>query len=462
MRGRSGWATVSRAVLVLVLAGGAGACSSDTMRFADTQFSNPFSSSARTPEPVTTGALNTSQVTAMPTSPVQVQALAAPVVSQNLAPVSQSIASVPASASTIAKSAQGLGGSAAGWSPNGGTQVSVGQGDTIAALSNRYGVPAAALLAANGLKSGQNLAPGSQITVPVYDPSAGTSARKEAPSVLQKLPKVEHTKPASVTAPVEKALPSQKLTKIDLPKAPGKLETPVAAVAKTDMPKVNLGKIDVAKSDALKADALKAQALKDKEAKAVLMKDAQDKAKAEAARLAALKAPKEDTKIAAVKPAEEIKASAAAKSAPSAKSEPAMDTDKTASLPSAASAPNAEFRWPAKGRVISGFGGAGSNEGINIAVPEGTPVKAAESGVVAYSGSELKGYGNLVLIRHDNGYVSAYAHNGELLVKRGERVKRGQVVSKSGQSGNVNAPQLHFEIRKGSTPVDPVPYLAGG
>ncbi len=119
-----------------------------------------------------------------------------------------------------------------------------------------------------------------------------------------------------------------------------------------------------------------------------------------------------------------------------------------------------EFRWPARGRVIQGFK-AGSSEGINIAVPEGTAVKAAEGGTVAYAGSELKGYGNLVLIRHPNGFVSAYANNGELMVKRGETVTRGQVVAKSGQSGNVTSPQLHFELRKGATPVDPTKYLAG-
>jgi murein DD-endopeptidase MepM/ murein hydrolase activator NlpD len=119
-----------------------------------------------------------------------------------------------------------------------------------------------------------------------------------------------------------------------------------------------------------------------------------------------------------------------------------------------------EFRWPARGRIIEGFK-AGGNDGINIAVPEGTSVRAAESGVVAYAGSELKGYGNLVLIRHPNGFVSAYANNGELDVKRGDTVKRGQIIAKSGQSGNVNSPQLHFELRKGSTPVDPTNYLAG-
>ena len=119
-----------------------------------------------------------------------------------------------------------------------------------------------------------------------------------------------------------------------------------------------------------------------------------------------------------------------------------------------------EFRWPARGRIIQGFK-AGGNDGINISVPEGTSVRAAENGVVAYAGSELKGYGNLVLIRHPNGFVSAYANNGELDVKRGDTVKRGQVIAKSGQSGNVNSPQLHFELRKGSTPVDPTAYLAG-
>ena len=119
-----------------------------------------------------------------------------------------------------------------------------------------------------------------------------------------------------------------------------------------------------------------------------------------------------------------------------------------------------EFRWPARGRIIQGFK-SGGNDGINIAVPEGTSVRAAESGVVAYAGSELKGYGNLVLIKHPNGFVSAYANNGELDVKRGDTVKRGQIIAKSGQSGNVSTPQLHFELRKGSTPVDPTAFLAG-
>jgi murein DD-endopeptidase MepM/ murein hydrolase activator NlpD len=122
------------------------------------------------------------------------------------------------------------------------------------------------------------------------------------------------------------------------------------------------------------------------------------------------------------------------------------------------------FRWPARGRVIAGFGPSPNglqNDGINVAVPEGTPIKAADDGVVAYAGNELKGYGNLVLVRHSNGFVTAYAHASEILVKRGDTVKRGEVIAKSGQTGNVTSPQLHFEIRKGSTPVDPAQYLNG-
>jgi murein DD-endopeptidase MepM/ murein hydrolase activator NlpD len=113
-----------------------------------------------------------------------------------------------------------------------------------------------------------------------------------------------------------------------------------------------------------------------------------------------------------------------------------------------------DFRWPVRGHIIHNFANGG--DGINIAVPEGTQVKASEEGEVAFAGDELKGYGYLVLIRHPNGYVSAYAHNSELEVKRGDKVKRGQTIAKSGQSGAVGSPQLHFELRHGSMPVDPM------
>ena len=120
------------------------------------------------------------------------------------------------------------------------------------------------------------------------------------------------------------------------------------------------------------------------------------------------------------------------------------------------------FLWPIEGRVISGFGAKPDgrhNDGINIAVPVGSDIRAAQTGVVAYAGNELRGYGNLVLIRHDGGWMTAYAHNDSLLVGKGDVVRRGQVISRSGKSGRVSRPQAHFEIRRDGEPQDPLSLL---
>ncbi|MDE0204363.1 MAG: M23 family metallopeptidase [Rhodospirillaceae bacterium] len=120
------------------------------------------------------------------------------------------------------------------------------------------------------------------------------------------------------------------------------------------------------------------------------------------------------------------------------------------------------FLWPVEGSVISGFGakpGGKHNDGINIAAPVGSAVRAAQTGVVAYAGNELRGYGNLVLIRHDGGWMTAYAHNDALLVGKGDVVRRGQVISHSGRSGGVSRPQAHFEIRHDGEPQDPLRLL---
>ncbi|MBJ3785567.1 M23 family metallopeptidase [Devosia sediminis] len=120
---------------------------------------------------------------------------------------------------------------------------------------------------------------------------------------------------------------------------------------------------------------------------------------------------------------------------------------------------NDKFRWPVSGRVITDFA-ASRGTGINIDVPEGSSVKAAENGTVIYVGSGVEGYGNLVLVRHPNGYVSAYAHLKDMSVAKGAVVNRGDSIGTVGQTGSVSRPQLHFELRKGATPVDPVPLLA--
>ena len=121
------------------------------------------------------------------------------------------------------------------------------------------------------------------------------------------------------------------------------------------------------------------------------------------------------------------------------------------------------FQWPVQGKVVSRYGAKKNglhNDGINIAAPRGTRVVAAQKGVVVYAGNELRGFGNLLLIKHDKGWVTAYAHNDTLLVSKGQRVRRGQPVAKVGSSGTVSKPQLHFEVRKGNRAVDPVPLLA--
>ena len=174
-----------------------------------------------------------------------------------------------------------------------------------------------------------------------------------------------------------------------------------------------------------------------------------------------------DKKAPDAKTVAEVKAPTDSKSAKGSKQPiaeaPIETTASVAPHTEPSSPPPAEFRWPARGHILKSFGekSGEKSDGINIALPEGTPIKAAENGVVAYAGNELKGYGNLVLVRHDNGFVSAYANNSELKVKKGDVIKRGQVIASSGQTGNVSSPQLHFELRKGSTPVDPMGYLSG-
>jgi murein DD-endopeptidase MepM/ murein hydrolase activator NlpD len=138
------------------------------------------------------------------------------------------------------------------------------------------------------------------------------------------------------------------------------------------------------------------------------------------------------------------------------------DLARNVSYGSTTTKPGALFDWPVQGRVIGSFGlsDAGKrNDGVNIAAPVGTPVRAAGDGEVVYRGSELEGYGNLLLIKHDDGFVTAYAHNDAMLVKKGDRVRKGQVIAKVGQSGSASEPQLHFEIRQNLKAIDPVALM---
>lgn len=307
-----------------------------------------------------------------------------------------------------------------------GTTIIVGTSDTLEGLSRRYNVSSAAILQANGYKGPRALSPGQQLIIPRQT----TAAAAPVPALA-----------APASKPVMAAAPT------------------VHVVNRGDTLLSIARRNNVTAADLSRANGLDSSS-KLKLGQKLTVPGAKTAAAQPAAVAAAQPAAAPATRTAAVAgtpPQSARLASATAKveDAPAAEA-PVKASEATGALPT--------FRWPVRGKVITTYGAktnGKANDGINLAVPEGTPVKAAEDGVVAYSGNELKGYGNLVLVRHSNGYVTAYAHASELLVKRGDTIKRGQIIAKSGQSGEVGSPQLHFEIRKGSSPVDPLQFLNG-
>lgn len=163
-----------------------------------------------------------------------------------------------------------------------------------------------------------------------------------------------------------------------------------------------------------------------------------------------------DTLITGSEPAQPPAARAAPQ--PAVRAQPKQDPAAPPARVVSAPADALTFLWPVDGRIISGFGpkSAGRfNDGINLKVSAGTPVRAAASGTVAYAGDAITGFGNLVLIRHDKGWVTAYGHNETLLVERGKQVRAGDPIARAGSTGAVSEPQLHFEIRRGRTALDP-------
>jgi murein DD-endopeptidase MepM/ murein hydrolase activator NlpD len=327
------------------------------------------------------------------------------------------------------------------WTWEGGTPIIVGQGETLDSLSRKYGVPAYAIMQANNITSpgaihaGQHLviprrrSPTASATPPRNEPPRTQVAAKPAPSNEKRPPRT-----ARGDSTVHVVAPGETLNSIA--RRYGK---PVMVLARaSNIPPDTMVRVgqhivipDVRRSPHAEAK----------------------RPKAPAAHKVAKRRATHPEVATTDSPHSAFKASTVPPPAPQA---PVKVAGPAGALPS--------FRWPVRGRVITGFGPRPNglqNDGIDLAVPQGTPIKAADDGVVAYAGNELKGYGNLVLIRHSNGYVTAYAHASQILVRRGETVKRGQVIAKSGETGGVNSPELHFEIRKGATPVDPAQFLKG-
>jgi murein DD-endopeptidase MepM/ murein hydrolase activator NlpD len=315
------------------------------------------------------------------------------------------------------------------WTWEGGTPIAVAPGETVETIGRRHGVPVSAILQANGVTNPADIRSGQRLVIPRYVLNHAAPSRPAAavaaPAAKHVVTKPTVTKHAAAVHVVE---PGQSLFGI----ARRYGLSPSALAKANNIPphtRVNIGDRLTIPGGAHNAATKTASSPQVQKPKTVV----------------AAKTTQSPTESARVTKHEQPATEQVTKSV-----EPA------GALPS--------FRWPVRGRVIAAFGPKTSgqqNDGINLAVPEGTPIKAAEDGVVAYAGNELKGYGNLVLIRHANGFVSAYAHAREIIVKRGDTIKRGQEIGRAGQTGNVTSPQLHFEIRKGSVPVDPVRYLAG-
>lgn len=324
-------------------------------------------------------------------------------------------------------------------------------GDTIGVVSERLNVTVRALIDANGLLPPYDLQPGSRLTIPGAPLPAGAPRQHvvERAETVAAIARRYGVDPSAVIR-LNHLAPPYVVHKGEVLRLPE--PTTAAAVA--------------APAVVTPAPAPPAAATPPPAPAAGSSHPASGGITAVELPPAAVPAPSPAPVPAQQQPAQATTASSAAPPAPPKPAAPGPATDLQAKATGAATPPPApragRFVWPVEGTVISRFGtkdGGLRNDGVNIAAPRSTPVRAAENGVVAYAGNELRGFGNLLLIRHADGWVSAYAHNETLLVHRGDRVKRGQIIARVGSTGSVSTSQLHFELRHGSEAIDPLTVL---
>ncbi len=457
------WRAVSYLGSAVLVAAGIGGCTSDVARFNDSALSSPYAARSAAPAPDVTG---TASRPALSASRVETQQLPPPPQASTQGGSSVNAAAGRADITGSVQPTAAAAPARSNWNWEGGTAITVGRGDSIDSLSKRYGVPASAIMQANNITAPASIQPGQRLVIPRYNYYSGAQNPRA---------------PATRVAANATMVPTGATSRAAIPPTPPSAGNAVHVVAKGDSlisiaRRYHKPRKAIAKANNLALDAkirigqhLTIPGVKAPASPAVVTNPvAKTPPAAPVLRRTADATP-------AVKPSAPPQASAAPGSKPvggtaggnahvaAPAAEPVADASGGAA-PAETTGSNPTFRWPVRGRIIAGYGpktNGQQNDGINLSVPEGTSVKAAEDGVVAYAGNELKGYGNLVLVRHGNGFVTAYAHASELMVKRGDQVKRGQVIMRSGQTGSVTSPQLHFEIRKGASPVDPTQYLSG-
>jgi murein DD-endopeptidase MepM/ murein hydrolase activator NlpD len=467
---------LSHAAVAAVLAGTAAGCSADATRFHDPLFTG---STANQRQIISSG---------QPMPPAIASSDGA-VARSDLPPPAGAVASggvisgppaAPPAQPVLAK------GGSYGWSATGGEVITVGPGQSLETLSIKYGVPVAEIGKANQIHSPADVHTGKVLVIPVRVALAPPAAPPAAPVHIAKVMPA-----AAAASPVAKVRAGDTIHVVetgqtlysiarqygarvddvialnDLKPGQGirvgeKLRIPAGGAPTAAVQAVAYAPEKPSQALGAPPKALGKLIIKNgKTVGATPGGPAADAAPAKPAAPAIPAAPPQPVV------ADVPKIAPAAAAAPVG---PAVAPVQPASLSVDAgvdppSANGTSFRWPVRGRIISAFGSKPNgekNDGINLAVPEGTSVKAAEAGTVIYSGNELAGYGNLILIRHADGWVTAYAHNSDLVVKRGDQVRRGQIIAHAGMTGSVTAPQVHFELRRGAKPVNPLDYLVAG
>lgn len=411
------------AVLAAIVAG----CSSS--RFSDSTFtgatngaggqttsSQPMPPALVGTNPVQNGAANLPTPQGQSTGQVAVAALPPATNTQSPMPATNTPVATQAPAATAS-----------------GTAITVSAGDTLYSLSRSYGVSVAAIAAANGLTQTSQLTIGQRLTIPA---PGSTAALGNGPAPLGVI-----NESNGVATQQTAAAPSNGIHVVQTGETMYSIASrygmsPSALATANNMPSPQLVRV----GQELRIPGTATQTT------AAVNATPQPVAETPAAQPQAQPTPQPEAAAPAQQP-EQVAA---------------LPTNDIAADPPATN--GTAFRWPVNGnsRVISDFGtkpGGERNDGINISVPTGTEVHAAESGTVIYAGNGIAGYGNLVLIEHADNWVTAYAHASEILVQRDQTVQRGQVIARSGSSGSVSAPQLHFELRRGTVPVNPLDYL---
>lgn len=364
---------------------------------------------------------------------------------------------------------------AGNWTRSGGSLVTVKQGDTLYGLSLRHGVPVEAIVEANGLKSADSVRIGQQLVIPARGApvQAATKQTNNVQTANADGPAGQLPAPADPGQHVAVLPQGQRLNErksgAEAARPAVKAEAPGAAPTTGAVYTVVSGDTlaGIAKRLGTTTAALKQANGLDSALIRVGQKLVVPGADATPQTVAATKMPTGVDPIVtgstkAGKANEDKRAAEVGSYTPPRKDDKAIEE----AVEQAAAAPDAtgigRMRWPVRGRVVVGFGqslNGKPNDGLDIAVPEGTPIKAAENGVVIYAGDGLKDFGKTVLVRHEDGLVTVYGHASEIEVERGDTVRRGQQIAKSGLTGNAESPKLHFEVRKNATPVDPTKYL---